>query len=369
MNSLIRQLLAGLVLWCGMKLACAQPALKCAVCGEPITGQYHLFDSPALPEKKAVCQNCLQIETTCFICSLPVKSHYQTLEDGRFLCERDSKAAVLTQVEAERIWEETRRDVGKYFVGFGDLPRNFAVGLVDQTQMAQVYKSQISWHDKSTTLGLTRTRRRQGQIEHSISLLSGLHPARMAAVCAHEYAHAWMHENVPRDRNLEGNTVEGFCELVAYKLMLDRNESVEKKVILANTYTRGQIHSLIQAEEGFRFHRVLDWLKTGVDDRFDKANLARVLALKGESTPEPLWYPRALPTPVPDTLTLKGISGKSNRRFALINDCTLEKNEEGKVRVGKTSVLVRCLEISEHSVVVQQRGSADRIELSLREME
>ena len=59
---------------------------------------------------------------------------------------------------------------------------------------------------------------------------------------------------------------------------------------------------------------------------------------------------RPLPTAVPNRLTLKGISGAPGHRFALINDRTLEKNEEGKVRVGKTNVVVRCLDISDHSL-------------------
>ena len=63
---------------------------------------------------------------------------------------------------------------------------------------------------------------------------------------------------------------------------------------------------------------------------------------------------------------LKGISGTAQRRFALINDCTLEKNEEAKVRIGKTNLMVRCLDISERSVVIQPRGSAEKIRLSLQ---
>jgi hypothetical protein len=39
------------------------------------------------------------------------------------------------------------------------------------------------------------------------------------------------------------------------------------------------------------------------------------------------------PTAVPDTLVLRGISGTPQRRFALVNDTTLEKGEQAKVRV------------------------------------
>jgi hypothetical protein len=40
--------------------------------------------------------------------------------------------------------------------------------------------------------------------------------------------------------------------------------------------------------------------------------------------------------------------------------------EKGKVRVGKTNVTVRCLEIRGNSVVVQLEGSNEKKELFLR---
>ena len=367
MNSIAQRLLAILFVLGSAWLASAQSDLKCFVCQEPLTGRYHMFDSPALAEKKPICDACVQLETVCFICNLPVKTNYQTLEDGRLLCEQDAKVAVFSPNEAASIWEGARREVAGMFAGFGPLPQNFSVSLVDRTQLAKIYTNQSSWHDKSMTLGLTHTHIKNGnQFEHAIYLLNGVSPARLAAVSAHEYGHAWLHENVSRERRLDGDTVEGFCELVAYKLMTQRNESIEKKVLLANTYTRGQINTLIQAEENFQFFRVLDWFKTGEDGRIDKSEMVRLLKLQKERPPSALWYPPAPPTLVPNTLTLKGISGTSKRRFALINDCTLAKNEEGKVRVGKTNVFVRCLEILEHSVVIQARGSPGKIELSLR---
>jgi hypothetical protein len=185
-----------------------------------------------------------------------------------------------------------------------------------------------------------------------------LPPSRFAAVCAHEYAHAWIHENVRKGRNLEGNSVEGFCEWVSYKVMSRRNEEIEKKMILANKYTRGQIDAFIKADESFRSYDVIKWIKEGADDKIDFANPSRVLTLEREAAQPagPLWV-TTTPPPAPSTLLLRGISGNANRRFALINDCTLQKNEMGKVRVGDSNVIVRCLSISTNSVVIQVRGA------------
>ena len=80
---------------------------------------------------------------------------------------------------------------------------------------------------------------------------------------------------------------------------------------------------------------------------------------------QPLPTTTAL-TPVPDTLTLIGVSGSGSRRLALINDRAFAANESGKVRVGKTNVVVRCLEVRENSAVIVVEGSQERQESTLK---
>src|SRR5439155_14390889 len=93
MNRLLPQVLAVSLLLMGLGLAPAQPAPTCAVCGEALKGPYHLLDSPALPDKKAVCDACIHVDGVCFVCTLPVKLNYLTLDDDRLLCEQDAKLA------------------------------------------------------------------------------------------------------------------------------------------------------------------------------------------------------------------------------------------------------------------------------------
>jgi len=52
--------------------------------------------------------------------------------------------------------------------------------------------------------------------------------------------------------------------------------------------------------------------------------------------------------------------------MALINNHTFEANEEGKVRLGQSNVLIRCVAIREDSVVVQVVGSGGQQTLSLK---
>jgi hypothetical protein len=73
-----------------------------------------------------------------------------------------------------------------------------------------------------------------------------------------------------------------------------------------------------------------------------------------------------IPTTVPDELVLKGLSGAANSRFALINDRTFRVGEFEKVRVGKTNVMVRCLEIGSDSVKIQIAGDDEVKTLRLR---
>jgi hypothetical protein len=279
---------------------------------------------------------------------------------------------VFEEREALRIYEETRRELQGLLAGTGILPaRNIRVALVDQTRLQSLNQTLPSAHDDANILGLTRSRvRNKTDFEHDIFLITGLGPARLAAVAAHEYTHTWIHENVPLDRQLERDSVEGFCELVAYKLMSARNEAIEKQVILANAYTRGQVNAFVQAESAHQFHRIVRWLKTGVDEILQPTNSAQVLVVRPDPAAHvPTWPPppqRA--TAVPQQLELRGLSGPAHRRLALINDATLAAGDRVRVRTGSGAGFshVRCLEIRPQSVLVQVEGEPTPRELILR---
>jgi hypothetical protein len=335
-----------------------------------LTGQFLWWESPTVMGKQAICEPCSKLETTCAVCRLPIRNHGRKLDDGRWLCDRDDAAGVFGTDEALRTNEATWRDLQRLLTGTGVLPReNITVQLVDATQLKKLNQAMPSEHDDRSVLGLTRTRSfSPRQHQHQIYLLNGLGRARLAAVCAHEYTHTWLHENVPAERGLDHDTVEGFCELVAYKLMAERGEEIEKRIILANAYTRGQVNAFVQAEGEHHFHRIVKWVKTGQDEVLPRTNSTRVLALRRQEPAVLPWPPpSAAPTRVPDRLMLKGLSGNATRRFALINDCTLTQGEEGRVRVGNSSLLVRCVEVRVRSVMLRLEGASSLTELVLGE--
>lgn len=76
-----------------------------------------------------------------------------------------------------------------------------------------------------------------------------------------------------------------------------------------------------------------------------------------EELPEPQYV---------QDIALKSISGRPDRRFALLNNQTLGKGETGKIKAGQKTVTVKCLEIKERSVVVQIEGIEQPKEIGLK---
>ena len=91
--------------------------------------------------------------------------------------------------------------------------------------------------------------------------MSGLPVAAFKATCAHEYAHSWLNENLSDERreSLSPDAVEGFCELIAFRLMDAQNEEAQQKLIELNAYTRGHIHLFLAAEKRYGFDDIVDW--------------------------------------------------------------------------------------------------------------
>jgi hypothetical protein len=87
----------------------------------------------------------------------------------------------------------------------------------------------------------------------------------------------------------------------------------------------------------------------------------RVAAFKPETA-----APRERPTPrVADQLELKGILGRPPKRLALINSESLGEGESAEIKLANRTVVVRCLEIRESSVVVTISGEEERRVLQL----
>lgn len=342
----------------------------CLSCQQPIQRTIYTYKSPYYKDRQSFCATCAGLKTTCFTCKLPF-AKFLDLKDGRILCLKDSKTAILSGEEAQNIFNDVKRDVMKLLGGSKNFPdRNITFNLVDYDELQNLSRKRRFPQTHNTLYGLTRSSAADAnEFEHKIDVLSGLTRGQFVGACAHEYGHAWMEENTIKDRLLDADAIEGFCELLAWKITGDRSEHLERQFIRENDYTRGQIDAFIQADHDYTFYRVMKWVMAGVDPKFMPMNTARVLALAEDPLATANTFawppPSAVAPPGPDTLVLKSISGTAKRRFALINGTTLGVNESAKVRLGTSNVVVKCLEIRDASVLIQLAGDVNHTELSL----
>jgi len=344
------------------------------VCGGPFGLTIYTIVDKSTMEKKHICHDCFLLPRVCFFCGMPVKDDYTSLPDGRFLCARDAKTAVLEENQANEICRQTRESLDRLFCRFLAFPStNLSVAVIDRVQLEELFK--FAGRDRvcPNVWGCAESQVRGNHFEHSVSLLSGLPLAVFRATCAHELTHTWINENLSpqRKRTLGRDAEEGFCELVSFLLMSSESDESQQQQILRNAYTRGQIQLLIDAEKQYGFSDVVDWMKYGLDDRLRSEDLSRIRRVEAAPSKErvapafPVYAAQA--TAAPDTLQLKGISWARNHRLALINDRTFEVQEKGTVHVGHTNVVIRCLAIEEDSVRIQIVGSGQQQELRFKE--
>ena len=354
---------SGLLFFLAEAASGAATVFQCVVCNVAVSNQVFMVQSPAFDDPQPVCPPCSVIPLHCAACTLPIRSGATKLIDGRLLCGIHAKTAIFTERQGKELFREVMRELMRMLNGTGKLPdQNITFAVVSKPQLFALLAGQSQIHSDST-LGLTRTRVNEDRSQdHFIYVLDGLMPAHFMSVCAHEYAHTWLNQNV--SRHLDPHMAEAFCELIAYKLMDAYRHEGQKRAVLANTYTQGRIEALIKAEHGYRFDEVIKWMKSGTEETFALSETDRVLSVNS-TMPSLHNIPAALKTAVPDQLVLKGISGKEGRRFALINDRTMIKDETGRVRVGETNVLVRCVSISADAVLLKLIDSGEMRELFL----
>jgi hypothetical protein len=366
-----------LLLFCALPCLSFGGADRCSLCGNLFTGDtiYTVTDK-VTGEVKQICYNCAMCPNVCSICGLPAVNDPLALPDGRFLCARDAKDAVLTDEEGLRICSEMKDALDRLFSRFMTFPdTNVDVTVVDRVNLMELF--QVPGNDFAcpNVLGYTQfVTNENNEFRYSISLMSALPRAQFKAVCAHEYTHCWARENLTqaRLRVLSKSAQEGFCELVAYLLMNSQNEEREKKEILANTYSRGQINLFVEAEQRFGFNEVVEWMEFGTDAALDKNDLNRIRDVQmaspnpRSSTNAPSYTVVVAPRPSFESLVLESISRIQNQPLATINDRSFSVGETGKVHLGTTNILIRCLAIATNSARIQIVGAGEEQVLKLK---
>jgi hypothetical protein len=341
----------------------------CAICGKPIQGTIYLMTDEVTGEKILVCSDCIKLPR-CSICGLPVKENYTELPDGRYFCARDAKTLVIKPDDAERVCAAVKDDLDRLFSRFTSFPDNVDVTAIDRIDVDSMFHRMNNGFESPNLLGCIQAQTVNGQRRYQMSLMTGLPLAELKETCAHEYSHAWVGENVDRaQRGLGRDAEEGFCEMVGYLLMESQSEEAEKKRVLENRYTRGQVDLFLEAEKRYGFDQILDWMKYGVAAQLAAGHLDEIRDVKmpAKFTPKiPSHFDFKSPAPAiaPTAMILQGILW-GNNPTAIINGRSFAVNDLSKVKIAGTNVTIRCLSIQPREVVIRRMDSGQEQKLQM----
>ncbi|HEU6447847.1 MAG TPA: hypothetical protein VFV23_05370 [Verrucomicrobiae bacterium] len=314
----------------------------CVVCGKgPLRETIYPY------KWGVVCGDCEKLPTRCSICGLPVKDGdgHVTTGDGRLICRFDKTNCILTVEQAQELFEQVRNEiVDIYGLQFELKNPDVTVKLFDVD-----YWSEHGGREGLHAFGFANSRPQgNGKFIHEVVMLSGEPRDIMAGVAAHEYTHLWINEN--RGHEINGDTIEAICELTAYKLQQRRNRPDMQEKILENTYTRGEIKTLVAVEKRMSTDYVLRWVKNGDTASMDD-DAPRVAAVE---TPAFSYAPPVLP----QGLKFNGVMSIGAEKQAVINDTAFSAGERKTIKLRDKSVSVRCDKINKNSVVIFLNDSA-----------
>ena len=116
----------------------------CVVCGAAFGLKVYLVTDQVTMEKVRVCGNCVMSAPDCFVCGVPAQTNapgFLHLSDGRVLCERDAKTAVLREDEGNQLCFEARDTLNRLFSRFISFPQeNVTVTVVDRVHLQELFK-------------------------------------------------------------------------------------------------------------------------------------------------------------------------------------------------------------------------------------
>ncbi len=352
-----------------MLFAFAATADDCAICGQPIVGTIYQMTDNVTGQKVEVCSNCTQLPL-CFICGLPARNGTQ-LSDGRWLCTRDAQNAITDINDVRRVFGQVHDYLDNLYARFTSFPTNVDVSVIDRVDVDSMFQMVGNSFESPNVLGVTQPITTDGVKHYKISLLTGQPLSQLEEVCAHELSHAWVGDNVSPERHarIERDAEEGFCEMMGYLIMDAMGEESEKKRVLENAYTRGQVELFIAAEQQYGFDEILDWMQYGVTGRLEEGHLDEVRDIKMPASQAVAKFDSgqavgSLPPTAPSRLQLEGIMWGS-MPSAIINGRSFFSGDEQKVPVGQTSVTVHCISISKTSVEIQNVDSGKDEQLNL----
>ena len=326
----------------------------CVVCGKgPLTGRIWMS------KWGAICDECYKLENRCSVCGLPVRDGAIKTGDGRFICKFDQPNVVLDVAEAREVFADARRELVELFgSGFKLNFPDVTVNLFDVD-----YWSEKGRDDGLHKFGFSSTRRTpQGDCTHEVVMLSGRLRNELAATAAHEYTHLWINENRPAEHVIETDTIEGICELSAYKLMESRSQPDQMQKIIDNPYTHGAIKKLVALEKENGIGYILNWVKKGTSATLETESAALAAPVR-----KPAMKFTNVPAPLPAALKLGGLLLEGQSRQAIISGVPFAVGETKSVKLKNRTVQIRCREIHADNAVLEVDGRPEPLTLKIGE--
>jgi len=349
----------------------------CELCHGNFGGAVYTKVDQVTNEKVWFCDKCLNFIYNCFECGLPVPPTSMALSDGRHYCARDAKTALTDPRDIQKAALETGYNLRLALDRYLTFPTdNLDMSVMDRVNIQTMRISPGADYSCPNLQGLYEsTTNSAGIKKHSIQILSGLTAGGTRAVIAHELTHAWIEDNVPKDRKLGKDAEEGFCELIAYALSEQMGDRATMEKIKENGYTRGQFALFLEAKRLYEMQTILDWLMYGKEASIDAKDIDHVRRVSKPTRKGPKLWVTYGATPdstaasekptEPAKLRLKGILGNGNRRMAMISGKSFMTGEKGKVKLGDMKIEIRCIEIGTDFVQVELIESGEIKELKL----
>ncbi len=249
----------------GGRLLCPQDyqrlGPRCEACGTLIVGGYVVLDGDHV-----VCRPCHEGYPGCFVCAVPVLREGRRLADGRVLCRRHARGAVLEAGTARKVLEAAERAV---VAALGEKMRLQhqvdAVKVVGSDELRRTIGRRAS--AAGQIMGLFHLKVQGDARHYTVFFLSGLPEQTLLTVAAHEYAHAWQSERNQRYLECSDRFREGFAEWVAYRANRALGRSAEADRLLASptgVYAEG-LRRFLDAETSRGSSGILDLASTGLD--------------------------------------------------------------------------------------------------------
>ena len=182
---------------------CRSSADRCSSCGRPILDRYwtvHETDG-------RYCVRCVDQAPKCGACNAPATDG--TMRDGRFFC-RACRDGIVED-------DGTYHDLYARMVARTRDVLGLELERVPTLVVESNHGLQSEHAETAPREGLCGLYQRDAAGNTTIHVLSHLTPERVAAVLAHELAHAWQAENCPDEQGLRLR--EGFAEWVAWRAL------------------------------------------------------------------------------------------------------------------------------------------------------